>query len=294
MAKFKKDNLFNIDMRMIVSSKEDPASENILQNVLDQDDKDWKKVGEWKNNPVYRHDDDYIASLNEHHIYVDDIDKELEELLDIDIELIIYISKHASKAGVHSLTVHPIGNFGEAKFGGKEDKLAPPAPHQMTAALRTLDKKAKEHGLKDEYEVSLEATHHGPYLETPVFYIEIGSDEDCWNDERAGEVIAETVMEYDDNIKSKAPTLVCIGGGHYAPRFTSLAKNKAVSIGHMVPGWAMRDLTQDKLKDAIELSHARYLYFDRSDTSGNERDRMKKWVEDTDVEVVRSHDLEDL
>lgn len=277
---------------MIVSSKEDQASENILGRLLEY--KEWETVGEWKGNPVYKSGEDYIASLNKHHIYVDDIDKELEKLLDIEIDSIVYISKHASKAGIHSLTVHPIGNFGEAKFGGIAEKIVPPTPHEMTAALRTLDKKVQEHGLRKEYDVSFEATHHGPFLKTPVYYIEIGSDEESWNDKRAGEVIAETVMGCETNIRSDDPIVVCIGGGHYAPRFTDLARNKAVSIGHMVPGWAMKDLTKEKLNDALEISNADYIYFDRSDTSGKERTRIREWICETDVEVVRSDDLKDL
>ncbi len=279
-------------MRMIVSSKEDQASENILQSLLEY--KQWETVGEWKGNPVYRSGKDYIASLNKHHIYVDNIDEGLEELLDIKIDSIVYISKHASKAGIHSLTVHPIGNFGEAKFGGVEEKIVPPSPHKMTAALRNLDERAGEHGLKKEFDLSFEATHHGPFLETPVYYIEIGSDEGCWNDNRAGKVIAETVMESEQNVRKNDPIVVCIGGGHYAPRFTALAKKKAVSIGHMVPGWAMKDLTKEKLNNALEISDADYIYFDRSDTSGKERERIIRWVSDKDVEAVRSGDLEDL
>nr|AGF93357.1 uncharacterized conserved protein UCP016210 [uncultured organism] len=278
-------------MRLIVSSKDDDASQNILDHLLKLD---WKKIDEWKGNPVYKKRDDLIATVNRHHIYVDDVDKELEDLLDVDIDHVVFISKHSSEAGIHSLTVHPIGNVGEAKFGGKENKVVPAAPSEMTAALRTLWEETREHGLEGEYDVSFEATHHGPYLEAPTYYIEIGSDKESWNDERAGQVIADTVMKVEENYRDD-DVVVCIGGGHYAPRYTDLARNNAVSIGHMVPGWGMKYLTKDSFDEIVEKTpDVKYVYFDRSSTSGKERKRVKEWAKEKDLSVVRSDDLDDL
>ena len=279
-------------MRLIVSSKEDEASQNILGHLLKLD---WKEIDEWKGNPVYKRGNDYIATVNRHHIYVDDIDKEIKDLLDIDIEHIVFISKHSSEAGIHSLTVHPIGNVGEAKFGGIENILVPSAPFQMTAALRTLWKETRQHGLESEYNVSFEATHHGPYLETPTYYIEIGSDKESWNDERAGQIIANTVLNVDKNYRKEDDVIICIGGGHYTPRYTDLAKTHAVSIGHMVPGWGMKYLTKESFKEVVEKTpDVKYVYFDRSSTSGKERRRVKEWAEEKGLSVVRSDDLNKL
>jgi len=278
-------------MRLIVSSKEDDASQNILDHLLDNN---WKKVDDWKDNPVYKKDDDYIATVNRHHIYVDDIDRKIENLLDIKINEVVFISKHSSEAGIHSLTVHPIGNVGEAKFGGKENKLVPSAPRQMTAALRTLWKETRDQDLENEYDVSFEATHHGPYLETPTYYIEIGSDKESWNDERAGQVIADTVKKAEEKYRDD-DVVICIGGGHYAPRYTDLARSKAVSVGHMIPGWGMKYLTKDSFDEIVEKTpDVKYVYFDRSSTSGKERKRIKEWAKEKDLSIVRSDDLDDL
>lgn len=279
-------------MRLIVSSKEDEASQNILDQLLNLD---WKKIDEWKENPVYKRGNDYIVTVNRHHIYVDDIDKEMEDLLDIDIDHVVFISKHSSEAGIHSLTVHPIGNVGEAKFGGIDDKLVPAAPAEMTAALRTLWYETKEQGLESEYDVSFEATHHGPYLETPTYYIEIGSDKESWRDERAGKIIADTVMKVRKIYRENDDVVICIGGGHYAPRYTDLARKNAVSVGHMVPGWGMKYLTRESFKELVEKTpDVKHVYFDRSSTSGKERRRVKGWAEEEDLSVVRSDDLENL
>ena len=281
-------------MKLIVSSKEDPASMNILNNLLGQD---WDEVGDYLGNQVYRKRNFLSVTTNRHHIYENRIDQKVSNDFNLDIDQVIFISKHASEAGINSLTVHPIGNLGEAKYGGEDGKLVPTSPFDMTMALRILKKfHSRDHAVSG-YDVSFEATHHGPYLETPTFYIEIGSDKEQWKDEKAGAVIAKIVMDLEGLSEKKYPVIVCIGGGHYAPRFTELALEKKVSIGHMVPGWGLKFLTPTSFIRLIENTpKAEYVYFDRSSTKGKERKRIKRWIKekDMDLEVVRSKDIDDL
>lgn len=282
-------------MIVIVSSNKDPASMNILNNLLQHG---WKEYGEHEGNPIFMKDDMVSITTNRHHIYENNIDDKVSKKLDVDPELIIFISKHASEAGINSLTVHPIGNIGEAKFGGKEEKLVPASPHPMTNSLRVLKNKYLQNQVLDDYQVSFEATHHGPYLETPTFYIEIGSDKKRWKDKEAGSVIANTVIETEYTSYNKdIPVVICIGGGHYAPRFTDLALERKVAIGHMVPGWGLKYLTSRRLEDIVDNTpEAEFLYFDRSSTKGKERKRIKKWVEEKELEleIIRSEDLDPL
>ncbi len=276
-------------MRLIVSSTRDEASQNILSQLLDRG---WKEYEEWRGEPIYKKDDDRIAVIDERHIYFDDIDSRLGSHLDIDFDQVVYISKHSSEAGVNSLTVHPVGNFGEAKYGGKDGKLVPASPREMTSAFRILRETAEHHGIADDYDISFEATHHGPYLETPTYYIEIGSDLASWKDEDAAKVIAETVVEVEGGDEGDNPVALCIGGGHYTPRFTSLAKTRKVDLGHIVPGWAMKYLNKNSFAEAVEKTpDIDHIYFDRSSTSGKERARVEEWASEFDLEVIRSKDL---
>jgi len=281
-------------MKLIISSKEDPASMNILDNLLN--DK-WNEVEKYLGNPVYKKDDLISVTTKRHHIYENRIDEKVSKELNIEIDQVIFISKHASKAGIDSLTVHPIGNLGKAKYGGEDGKLVPASPHDMTKALRILKSYHSRDRELSDYSVSFEATHHGPYLKTPSFYIEIGSDKDQWKDKKAGAVIADTVIDLEEYPIENYPVTVCIGGGHYAPRFTDLALKKKVSIGHMVPGWGLKFLTSKTFSKIIEKTpEAEFIYFDRSSTKGKERRRIKKWIKEKEIglEVIRSKDLEDL
>ncbi len=268
-------------MRLMVSSTEDPAGQNIFNSLMEYR---WEPTGKWRGNPIYERENDRIVTVNRHHIYEDGIDKKLSEILG-PIDHMVFISKHASKAGIHSLTVHPIGNFGSAKFGGRDRSLVPPAPHEMTTALRELYDEAIRCGLTHEYEVSFEATHHGPYLETPTYYIEIGSDDRCWNDKNAGEAIAKTLMRSKTNVNDSDPVLLCVGGGHYAPEFTDVALDRNVSIGHMVPGWALKDLDHDMFSQGLKQSKAEMVMVSR-DLPEDLTDNIGRWCDQKGVKMV--------
>src|SRR5205807_5140421 len=117
----------------------------------------------------------------EPHPYRDHLDRDLESGFQEPADLVVYRSKHRSESGRPSLTVHPIGNPGAAEFGGQPRTLVPSAPRWMTSALRSLRQAGGHLG----YVVTFEATHHGPYLTSPTFYIEQGSTEREWRG-RAG------------------------------------------------------------------------------------------------------------
>ena len=64
------------------------------------------------------------------------MEKELFEKLNLKPKLAIFVSRHRSKTGEPTLTTHPIGNFAEAKFGGRPKTLVKSSPKLMTHLLR--------------------------------------------------------------------------------------------------------------------------------------------------------------
>lgn len=273
-------------MRLIVSSKSDQASMNIREKLLGSS---WECPGEFMGNPYHRKGDDILITVEEHHIYFDEADRMVSTLIEEDIDLVVFISKHASKAGIHSLTVHPVGNFGKAKFGGRDHMLVPPAPEEMRFALGRLREGAKK--VKKNYQVSLEVTHHGPYLTTPTYYIEIGSDEVSWTDDEAGEIVAAAVREQGRYRMKRLKRVVCLGGGHYAPHFTDMVKEKEVSVGHLIPGWALKDLTRDGLQTALEQSGTDLVCVDPGGIEGGIFKTIKAWCGQLDAEIVEVSDI---
>ncbi len=271
-------------MKAIIISKPDIASCNIFDHLLQN--REWKEEGEFQGSPVFYHGDFLIATINDEHIFHDNVDKEISQALGENPEVIIYASRHRSESGKRSLTVHPIGNYGKAEFGGNERTLVPSSPHLMTEAMRLLRKKAADL----EFSVSFEATHHGPYLETPTFFIEIGSDEIAWRNTEAAKAIAETIME----IQTKDyPVGIGVGGGHYSPRMTDVARERKISFGHMVPSYALPNLDSEMANLVVSAtSGVEKVYFHRKQLKGRQYSELKELFSEIGLSPVRTADLD--
>ena len=79
-----------------------------------------------------------------------------------DTEVFIFCSRHRAESAKPALLVHSTGNLGnEALFGGNPQELSVSVPSLVSTALKRLHKEQKDRGL-DDFDVSLEVTHHGP------------------------------------------------------------------------------------------------------------------------------------
>lgn len=233
-------------MLCIIISKEDIASMNIAKWLL--------SLEKWKDREkIYINEEKLIYFIDDMHIYHNDVDKEIESL-GYSIDTIIFASRHASVAEKKTLTVHPIGNYSKAEFGGKDSELVPCNPLLMRNALQLLKEKNLE-----KYEVCYEATHHGPYLKKPCFFIEVGSTEKEWNDERACKAIAETILEMEER---KYDVAIGVGGGHYAPRFTEIALEKGTAFGHIAAKYAVKYLNDEMFDKMVNATpNCKKVYF---------------------------------
>ncbi len=272
-------------MNLILTSQDDLASMNIREKLFSLEK--WKKMGVFHNFPAYKNEIYYLIHIKGPKIYAEEIDKEIKKKLNIKFDTIVVASKHKSQSKMRSLTVHPIGNWGRAEYGGKEHCVVLTNPNLMTEALRIL----KKNSIPD-YSVSFEATHHGPYIETPTFFIEIGSTEDEWRDDKAGEAIAKTILELKEK---NYITALGFGGGHYAPRITDVALKYKISFGHIIPKYAVEYIDEDIVKRACEKSnHCQHAYIHRKGLKGNEREKVRKILKNLNIEIIKSENLEKL
>ncbi|MGI0156070.1 MAG: D-aminoacyl-tRNA deacylase, partial [Thermoplasmata archaeon] len=144
------------------------------------------------------------------HIHDERVDLRLPTELRERRPTLVFPSIHRSEQNVDCLTVHPLGNPGPtAEVGGRPRTLAPTDPLRMTAALRQLDELARPAG----YSVTFEATHHGPEVALPAFFVEIGYGRAARPPEEAVRILAKVipalVPDDDDRVA------LGIGGGHY-------------------------------------------------------------------------------
>jgi D-aminoacyl-tRNA deacylase len=108
--------------------------------------------------------------------------------------------------------------------------------------------------LKEKFDgvVSLEVTHHGPYMKKPVCFLEIGCSEKEWVDPALGKIIGEVLKDLVSNPYEEAKTVIGIGGGHYAPTFNRTLEKTDYAVGHILPKYKLDDLNEEMLKQAFE------------------------------------------
>jgi len=166
-------------------------------------------------------------------------------------DFIIFASKHKSESNTKTLSIHAPGNWRSADLGGKEKRVSMSSAVFMKQAFQKLRKNIKQYDL-DDYNLTLECTHHGPFIDKPCMFIEIGSTENEWNDKRAAFVIAKTIADIIKTYKENPynEVAVGIGGPHYCPGFNKIQLNSNFAISHIIPEYSL-PLSEEMIKEAI-------------------------------------------
>ena len=272
--------------RLLVCCETDIPSVNMKSQLLKK--RDWEDIGKHGKDSFIRNGGTVMMTTPDLHIRLEDLDKRIAGA-GLKIGEVIFMSRHAAASGEASLTVHPIGNFRENKFGGKEKTLVKANPALMTDALRRI---ARYNDLND-FRVCFEVTHHGPWLEKPTFFIEIGSDERNWGNERAAEILSEVILDAEPN---DYDTAVGVAGGHYAPRFTEVALGFGINFGHMLPNYQIEGSGDEDIvrmvRDACAASDTSLVYVHRKSLKGPEEKRISELIRSAGYELITSSDLE--
>lgn len=216
----------------IVYSAKDPAGSGIAAFLL-------RELGLrthglcQKSVSCYKDEKFILAGFEEDVIYFDFLDDRLPSSVD----LYLVLSRHSSEAGIKSFTVHTTGNFSqEVIAGGKPRELGIAHPFIMWFLLRSLYRLRNDYPSRENYEISYEATHHGPTsLSKPIVFVEIGSTRDEWIDNLNHEIIGRAVIELINRYPDlpRCDPSIGIGGGHYPRKHTDLAMNEDTCYGHI-------------------------------------------------------------
>ncbi|CAM9826884.1 unnamed protein product [Chrysoparadoxa australica] len=233
---------------LLVTSIADEASCVMREAMLDRGG--WE-VDTGQGLRLYRHErtPTWMIDLDAPMLGADNLDEAFEAKVlreqGGEVSNVIFLSKHAAASGQPALTVHPIGvpnPTAKAEFGGRSGKCVPPNPY-MARCLRILHEVAQERGMTEEFDITLEATHHGnvcsgPWLDSPSMFVEIGSSEEHWGRKDAASAWGE-VSEFGLSIQAdsgdisplknsykRTQVLVGLGGGHYAPKHGDLARKE--------------------------------------------------------------------
>lgn len=236
-------------MILLVASNKDPAGLNITRQVLDH--YPFKITGAtYQGNPVYS------AYVNKKEVTLIILSEETinaQHLTDsfANSSLIVFISRHSSTSGKPTLSVHTPGNLGAAEFGGLPKQVSISPATAMRNALKALA--YFKEGMQLEYEVSYECTHHGPSLNAPTMFVELGSSPQQWHDSKAAEAVAHAAMSAIGKFAAPEKTAVLgIGGTHYNERFTRMALDGEAVFGHMIPKYAVPLANAEMLRQCVK------------------------------------------
>ena len=222
-------------MQLLVAYSDDPAGYNMAKFLS----KKMKKDGD-----VFRGKTYDLLIISTPAIQAD----WLEEKYDYDG--FIFLSKHAAESGVLALTCHSTGNFSEAKFGGNPGQMAIPHPDIQKKYLQKLWKNKKQFS---EFQIIIEATHHGPTaLNKPTIFIEIGTTEKQWSDVPLCESVAKLVDETLTEKIPKNPIAICFGGTHYPEKFTKELLEGKFGLGTVMPKHALDHLDESLFSHILE------------------------------------------
>jgi D-aminoacyl-tRNA deacylase len=119
----------------------------------------------------------------------------------------------------------------------------------MKEALLELAKAKDEGNLP--YEVSYECTHHGPSLDVPTMFAELGSSPEQWKDLKAAEAVAHATMKAATKA-TKYPTVLGVGGPHYNQRFTKIALSTNRAFGHIISKYAAPTVEPEVIKQCVQ------------------------------------------
>ena len=257
---------------IVIASKRDQAGLNIVKNINQLSKEIKTKI------------------VSKEIINMENIDKDSEVK---DFDFIIFASKHQSEKKIKTLSVHPIGNFDTAKYGGISKKICPSNPIFFKSIFKNLNDNLKKSRL--DFIASLEVTHHGPYIEKPSVFIEIGSTLEEWSDIKAGKLIAETIIKTINgftNIKSNYKSCIGIGGPHYCPNFNEIQLGDEYAISHIIPSYNL-PINDDILKETIRkstipVSHA--LIDWKGLGNSTERYEILELLKNNGLTIIRTND----
>jgi len=225
----------------IIVSEKDPAGLNIKDSLISLG---FKELDEkFEGNSIHQLKDNIkLYTAKKESIYCENIGKEIKA------DMFVFATKHQSAKGISSLSCHIPGNWSKAEAGGSDRKLCiGPALFLKQAFLR-LNENAKD----TEHEITMECTHHGPYLEKPCFFIEIGSSLDEWQNKDSGDIIAKTIMDVLSKDTKEGKSCFVIGGSHYNQAANKIMSRTEYAVAHICPKHMLEYLDDDLLKQAIE------------------------------------------
>ena len=298
----------------------------------------WSKMDSIEDGRVWKHQvkDVWLWWFGSRFLMEDGLDTRFSASAGVSVDEVIFLSRHYAASGRPSLTLHVLGVPGEtphgerAEHGGIKGEVMLPCT-RFASWYRLMCDAAHHHQLAPEFELTIETTHHGPRLDVPTMFIEIGSSETHWGRVDAAEAWADVLViglgleggigigdwnSLSVEEKSEQKVMIGIGGGHYAPRHTDVLRKTNCWAGHQLANYALEmEKPQDEAWDpevgvlpngawnhairiSVESTRRAFpggnvmAHLDRKSFKGWQRRVIKRLLNELEVPVGRTRDFE--
>jgi D-aminoacyl-tRNA deacylase len=271
-------------MILFVASKKDVAAMNIAERLI---------INHGFKNTTERFDENtvFLKTLSNGKtvklIYIEQDSVNTQSVVfPSSLDLLVFLSRHKSMSGTPTLSVHTPGNLGKADLGGLPRTVSISPASGMKEALKEMKTAQEEMGL--EYEVSYECTHHGPSLNVPTMFVELGSSEKQWLDPEAAEAVARSALAAA-SAETGHPVVLGIGGPHYNMKFTRKALETETAFGHIVPKYAISELDSEILRQCIArtLETVEKAVLDWKGITGADKNRLLSLLAEVGLEIEK-------
>ncbi|PIZ00786.1 hypothetical protein COY61_01590, partial [bacterium (Candidatus Gribaldobacteria) CG_4_10_14_0_8_um_filter_33_9] len=161
--------------------------------------------------------------------------------------------------------------------------------------LKTLFQEMSKN-LPSGWELTLEVTHHGPFIEKPCCFIEIGSNEEDWRKKEAGKALAiaiENAIKILNKQKIKYKTVIGIGGPHYCPSMTKIQLNSDIAISHIIPQYVF-PITENMISQALKKTEEKvsFAIIDWKGLDSEERKQTIDLLNKINLEYKKTSEIE--
>jgi D-aminoacyl-tRNA deacylase len=274
-------------MILVVASTEDVAGMNIAKLLIDSY-KFEKTSDSFHQNPVYLKNvqgkEVKLVFVNEEIIQTQFITNHFSP------QLLVFVSRHSAQSGIPTLSVHTPGNLTDkAEFGGFPKKVSVSPASTMKDCLAEMMRLKEE--MRLDYEVSYECTHHGPSLDVPAMFAELGSSPVQWKNLKAAEAVAQAVMHAisKQSKQSEYQAVLGIGGPHYNDKFTKVALETRYAFGHVIPKYVVAQVDYSMVRQCVErtLEKVEAVVLDWKGIKGADKEPLKTILHEINIKVEK-------
>jgi D-aminoacyl-tRNA deacylase len=205
--------------------------------------------------------------------------------------MVIFLSKHASKSKTPTLTSHSTGNFSDiVLLGGKPKEIGNTFPSFQKVYMKKIYEKRQE---LFGYDLTIEATHHGPTsLVNPTLFIEIGSSETQWVNKTTASIVCKSVLEsvkdIEKYIQNNNTTIgIGIGGNHYPQKYNELILFSNVAFGPIISKYNLAFINEQIMKQVKgkSIEKINHIYVDDKGL-GKDKEKVINILDSQNLEII--------